>query len=59
MDEAFNFRTPREREKESRTPEDLRRTLGRIYPEEVVDELMKKLGFEDAPDESCAEEHNE
>ena len=35
------------RETEKRPPEELRRVLGRIYPEEIVDELMKKLGMEE------------
>ena len=47
MDEAFNFRKPRERKKKNLSPADLRRTLGKIYPEEMVDELMKNLGFEE------------
>lgn len=33
------------RDREKRSPEDLRRTLGKIYPEEILDELMEKLGF--------------
>lgn len=59
MDEAFNFRTPREREKKNLSPEHLRRTLGRIYPEEMVGELMKNLGFGDEPEEIGSPAENE
>ena len=45
MDERYNPKI-RDRETAKRSPADLRRTLGRIYPEETVDELMKRLGFE-------------
>lgn len=34
-------------DREKRTPEDLRRVLGRIYPEEIVDQLMVQLGFDE------------
>ncbi len=38
------------RETGKRPPEELRKVLGRIYPEEIVDELMNKLGLEDQED---------
>ena len=41
---------------DKRTPEDLRRVLGKIYPEEMVDELMRTLGMTgdwEECDESC------
>lgn len=53
MNENFNPRRPEEREKRERTPADLRRTLGRIYPEEMLDELMERLGFKEELNESC------
>lgn len=43
--------TLKPRETEKRSPEELRRVLGRIYPEEMVDELMKKLGMEEEAEE--------
>lgn len=49
-------RDPKPREIGKRTPEDLRRTLGKIYPEEIVDELMRNLGMtgdSEECDESC------
>lgn len=33
------------RETEKRSPEELRKVLAKIYPEEIVDELMKNLGM--------------
>lgn len=45
MDERFNQKI-RDRKTAKRSPADLRRTLGRIYPEEMLDELMMRLGFE-------------
>lgn len=45
-------------DRETRTPEDLRRVLGKIYPEEIVDDLMSRLGFEDDRQISRAEEEN-
>lgn len=45
--------TMKPRETEKRPPEELRKVLGKIYPEEVVDELMKKLGMEGNLDEGC------
>ena len=44
MDERFEPKM-RDRETAKRSPADLRRTLGRIYPKETVDEIMKRLGF--------------
>lgn len=49
-----NHEIPRDRE--NRSPEDLRRVLGKIYPEEMVDELMVRLGFEDDRDSGLLEE---
>lgn len=49
-----NLEMPREREKKS--PEDLRRVLGQIYPEEMVDYLMVRLGFDDDRDSGLVEE---
>ena len=43
--------TLKPRETEKRPTEELRRVLGKIYPEETVDELMKKLGMEESEEE--------
>ena len=43
--------TIKPRETGNRSPEELRRVLGRIYPEEIVDELMEKLGMEEEEDD--------
>ena len=51
-------RDPKPREIGKRTQEDLRRVLGKIYPEEMVDELMRNLGKtgdSEEYDESCDE----
>lgn len=45
MDERYNPKR-QDRETAKRSPADLRRVLGRIYPKKEVDELMKRFGFE-------------
>lgn len=40
------------REREPRTPADLRRVLSGIYPPETVDDLMQQLGMEDEDEEN-------
>ena len=40
--------TLRQREPKVHEPKELAAILGRIWPEEMVPELMKRLGFEEA-----------
>jgi hypothetical protein len=43
-------------DREKRSPEDLRRVLAKIYPEEMIDDLMRRLGFENDQYSSSIEE---
>lgn len=45
--------TMKPREIEKRSPEELRQVLAKVYPEDIVDDLMKKLGMEGNLDEGC------
>lgn len=51
MHRDFSFK-----EREKRSPEDLRRVLGKIYPEEMIDDIMQNLGFENEEKEVKANE---
>lgn len=42
----------RPRETDKRPPEELRHVLEKIYPEDMVDDLMKKLGMVGDKEES-------